>query len=90
VHVVDDPLADKFRKDRGSKLEPIFGHAELWFDRFAFAAAAGGEVDTAFGLMKEDGGMFIDLPPSHFLVAKETVFVDLPICESPLPKYNGP
>jgi uncharacterized protein (TIGR02118 family) len=90
VHVMDDPLTERFRGERGTREERIFGHAELWFDRFAFAAAAGAETDTAFGLMKEDGAMFIDLPLCHFMVSKEYVFIDLPLCVSPLPRYRAP
>jgi hypothetical protein len=85
IHRFDHPFADELNAARGGLQEPVYGHAELWLDRHALAAAAGPEVDEAFGLFVEDCKLFIDLAASPFMVGKEHVLVDRRLVERPLP-----
>ena len=85
IHRFDDALADEINAARGGMREPVFGHAELWLDRHALAAAAGPEVDAAFGFFVEDCKLFIDLPASPFMIGKEHVLVDRQLVVRPIP-----
>ncbi len=86
IHRFEDPLADGLRAERGSMTDPVYGHAELWFDRHAVAAAAGPEFERAIALFVEDCRLFIDLPRSPFMVGKEHVLLDLPQVTRPIPE----
>lgn len=89
LHRFDDALSAELNAARGAAASACYGHAELWFDRLALNAAAGPEVDHAFGLFVEDCRLFIDLAKSHFMVGKEHVLVDAPLVVRPLP-HPGP
>ncbi|MEW6444023.1 MAG: EthD domain-containing protein [bacterium] len=76
VHRIDDPANEMLRASRGS-LEPMGGHAELWFDRRNMEQA----VETAEGQkgmmdLLEDEGRFVDLPRSALGLAKEHVIIE--------------
>lgn len=87
VHRFADPLADRLRTERDEEDEDVYGHAELWLDRRALAAASGGpEFEQAFDLFREDGRLFIDLPRSLFMIGKEHVLLDRARVERPLPR----
>jgi len=85
VHRYNTPIADGFRKMRGIPDAPFYGHAEIWFNRYEFAQAAGPEIDAGFALAVDDCKLFIDLPNSVFFVAKEHVLVDRPVVTEPIP-----
>lgn len=85
VHRHNSKLADAFREVRGLPDAPVYGHAEIWFNRYDFNAAAGPELDAAFALAIDDCKLFIDLPNSIFFVAKEHVLVDRPVVTAPIP-----
>ena len=70
---------------RGIPDAPFYGHAEIWFNRYEFAQAAGPEIDAGFALAVDDCKLFIDLPNSVFFVAKEHVLVDRPVVTEPIP-----
>lgn len=85
VHRYNSPLADMFRAARGLPDAPVFGHAEIWFNRYEFNAAAGPELDATFALALKEVPLFVDLPNSVFFVAKEHVLVDRPVVTEPIP-----
>ena len=86
VHRHNTKIADRMRAARVDMPDPpVFGHAEIWFDRHEFAAAQGPELEKAFELGVEDTNLFIDLPNSVFFVGKEHVLVDRPVVTEPIP-----
>jgi hypothetical protein len=85
VHRYNTELAEMLRAARGIPDAPVFGHAEIWFNRYEFNACAGPELDATFARALEEVPMFIDLPKSNFFVAKEHVLVDRPVVTDPIP-----
>jgi len=75
VHRAEDELEPSLTESRGTVTEPYMGHAELWFDRTAFAVSTP-ERQAAGRLAIEDESRFIDFARSCMWLAKEHVFVD--------------
>ena len=77
VHRLPTPFDDAPRSARGVMEEPFFGHAELWYDRAEFvAAAATPEGARAAALLLQDESKFVDFGRSSLWIAKEHVFID--------------
>ena len=85
VHRYNTAMADGFRKMRGIPDAPVFGHAEVWLNRYDYNACAGPEIEAHFPVSSKEISTFIDLPKSVFFVAKEHVLVDRPVVTEPTP-----
>jgi uncharacterized protein (TIGR02118 family) len=77
VHRCEEPLEQRLRTSRGTKVAPYTGHAEAWFDRADLAAAGKTlEGQRAMAIAIEDERKFIDFAKSAMWIGKEWTFID--------------
>lgn len=74
VHRFEDPLEDRFRKERGTVTETYTGHAELWLDRANLAQNP--ERAAANDRAIEDEAKLLDFSRSAIWFAKERIVID--------------
>ena len=76
VHRIEDELESALRSVRATAVDAYTGHAELWFDRAATAAATAPERRLAGERAVEDEARFIDFERSAMWLAKEHELVN--------------